>query len=476
MTEKIDETLRRIAAATPSGTSPGENSSPSTARSQDLPGDPDCPLCGGLGYIRLDVPLEHPDFGRLQICTCRQAQVSAQIRQRLFAMSNLEELRHLTFETFQPRGRVGTPPALADSLELAYNQSRQFSGSLNGWLVLQGTYGCGKTHLAAAIANFAVQMGVPTLFLTVPDLLDTLRFAYDDPESTFEERLNEIRQSPLLVMDDFGTQNATPWAQEKLFQIINYRYINRLPLVVTTNMLLGQIEPRIRSRLEDPELVTRVNILAGDYRRPTEDSPQSSLSDLGRHRELTFSRFEDRRGEGLSTEDIRSLERAVQEATDYARHPEGWLIFTGPHGCGKTHLAAAIGIAQEELGRRVIFKNVIDLLDHLRSTFSPASAISMDRLFEEIRTAPLLILDDLGSQSSTPWAREKLYQLLDYRYVSRLPTVITTANIRDEIDARLLSRFEDTRLCRIVGITAPNYRGGPAPRSSRATTRRRRTP
>ena len=70
--------------------------------------------------------------------------------------------------------------------------------------------------LAAAIANFAVEMGVPTLFLTVPDLLDMLRFSFDSEDTTFEARFNEIRNASLLVLDDFGTQNATGWAQEKL--------------------------------------------------------------------------------------------------------------------------------------------------------------------------------------------------------------------------------------------------------------------
>ena len=79
---------------------------------------------------------------------------------------------------------------------------------------------------------------MPTLFITVPDLLDSLRFAYQSTEATFEQRFEQIRQAPLLVLDDFGTQNATAWAQEKLFQIINYRYINRLPLVITTNLAL----------------------------------------------------------------------------------------------------------------------------------------------------------------------------------------------------------------------------------------------
>ncbi|MCK4976557.1 MAG: ATP-binding protein, partial [Anaerolineales bacterium] len=102
---------------------------------------------------------------------------------------------------------------------------------------------------------------------------------------------------------------------------------------------------------------------------------------------------------------------------------------------------------------------VPDLLDHLRATFSPTSTVSLDRRFEEVRTAPLLILDDLGTQSMTPWVREKLYQLFNYRYSAELPTVITTHDYKDEVDPRLLSRFEDKRICEIYVITTPAYRG-----------------
>jgi DNA replication protein DnaC len=69
-------------------------------------------------------------------------------------MSNLDELSYLTFENFQPRGMIGLSPRQADSLEMAYNHAHQYAQSLKGWLLLQGGYGCGKTHLAAAIANF----------------------------------------------------------------------------------------------------------------------------------------------------------------------------------------------------------------------------------------------------------------------------------------------------------------------------------
>ena len=375
---------------------------------------------------------------------------------RLFAMSNLKELAHLTFENFKSQGRSGLNPGEALSVEAAFESAQFFARSMDGWLVLQGNYGCGKTHLAAAIANSVVDLDIPTLFLTVPDLLDMLRFSYDDPEATFEQRFDEIRNVPLLVMDDFGTQNATNWAQEKLFQIMNYRYINRLPMVITTNLMALDIEPRILSRLSDTEFVSTVRITAPDFRRPTHETP-GPLENL---HNLTFDAFELRNTENLSDNDVRSLQRALQEARDYAEYPDGWLVLTGPYGCGKTHLAAAIANYQGAKGEHLpMFVVVPDLMDHLRATFGPRSTVSLDQRFEEVRKAPLLILDDLGTLNMTPWAREKLYQLFNYRYYAEMPTVITTPELKDEMDPRLLSRMKDTRLCTICAITAPSYRG-----------------
>ncbi len=423
-------------------------------------GAADCPLCGGLGYLRRDLPVGHPEFGKAIICDCRRQSVTEQVRSRLFSISRLDELSHLTFESFKPRGRKGLGELQAQSLEWAHNHARQYAASLKGWLLLQGGYGCGKTHLAAAVANFAVQMGVPTLFLTVPDLLDTLRFSYDSVDTTFEQRFEQIKNAELLVLDDFGTQNATGWAQEKLFQILNYRYINKLPLVVTTNLALDEIEARIRSRLQDPELVTTVRISSPDYRRPTDDMGHSELSSLDLLSKRTFVNFVERVDEGLKPDEIRSLEKALKEAQAFAKKPRGWLVFTGPYGCGKTHLAAGIANYRAGLGDPPLFVMVPDLLDHLRAAFSPNSGTSYDRRFDEVRTAPLLVLDDMGSQSATPWAREKLYQLLNYRYNAELPTIITVAvDMMKDVDERIRTRILDERICSIVTISAPAFMG-----------------
>ena len=160
------------------------------------------------------------------------------------------------------------------------------------------------------------------------------------------------------------------------------------------------------------------------------------------------------------------MRRAFETAQEFAEKPQDWLVLNSvAYGNGKTHLAAAIA---NEVARRgeqqVLFIMVPDLLDHLRATFNPSSGVRLDKRFDEVKTAPLLVLDDLGTESATAWAREKLYQLFNYRYNARLPTVITTATPVDELDPRLATRMLDGNRCAFFLIEAPSYRGGVKPK------------
>lgn len=173
---------------------------------------------------------------------------------------------------------------------------------------------------------------------------------------------------------------------------------------------------------------------------------------------MTFDTFKKR--PNLPPELQENLEEAYRLALDFAKSPEGWLVFQGVNGCGKTHLAAAIANYRLQEGKPVLFIVVPDFLDHLRSTFSPESTISYDQLFEEVKNAPLLILDDLGAQSTTPWAQEKLYQVINYRYNAKLPTVITTTCSTDELDPPISSRIVDPKISVLFHIVAPDYYSG----------------
>jgi len=129
----------------------------------------------------------------------------------------------------------------------------------------------------------------------------------------------------------------------------------------------------------------------------------------------------------------------------------------------KTHLAAAIAHEALDRGERVLFAVVPDLLDHLRATFGPQSTVAYDERFELVRSVPLLVLDDLGAESATPWAREKLYQLINHRYNERLSTVMTTNLKPDMIEPRIYSRLCDPACGIKLTIRAPDYRQRKAP-------------
>ncbi len=361
-------------------------------------------------------------------------------------------LTRFTFENLEPQGRSGNPNS-QEQFKQTYEAAKAFAAEPKGWLVLSGPSGCGKTHLAAAIANERISHGYPVFYVTAPDLLDHLRAAYSPgSEMPYDEFFDQVRNAPLLVLDDLGAQSSTPWAKEKLDQLLTHRFNSKLPTVIVTIVSLEQLEDRIRTRLTDPELC---NVYAlEEAQTPSSDYTQELPELL---RSMTFRNFDSRRV-NLLPEQRENLGEAFRLALDFAKSSEGWLIFLGDTGCGKTHLAAAITNYRREAGKPALFIVIPDFLDHLRYTFSPESKVSYDQLFETVKNAPLLILDDFGEQTTTPWAQEKLYQVINYRYNARLATVITTRCSLDDTESRMSSRLADPKISVVWNITAPDYR------------------
>ena len=121
------------------------------------------------------------------------------------------------------------------------------------------------------------------------------------------------------------------------------------------------------------------------------------LSNLGELQDKSFENF--------TANTSRSVYNAYHIALEYAEDPYGWLVLIGKVGCGNKHLAAAIANRLLARGSLVLFSTVSDLLDHLRATFVPTSNEVYDQLFQKMREAARLVLDDLGAQQSSPWAK-----------------------------------------------------------------------
>ena len=416
-----------------------------------------CAICGDFGWVRVEVSINHPYFGKVIPCRCQQREDDPSRLARLQRYSNMGSLTRLNFQATKLEGR-GADTEDRDLFRQAYERALAFAEGPMGWLVLSGPSGCGKTHLAAAIANRVVERGQPVFFVFVPDLLDHLRSSFTPTsEVSYDQFFEQVRNTPFLVLDDLGGHSSTPWAQEKLYQILNHRYTAQLPTVITLGLAVEELDSRWQTRLKDTELVTACSLGT--------TGASGSLSEWGMvepelRRRMTFESF-DVRGNRASTSQRQNLEAALQMAVNFARDPEGWLVFIGPRGCGKTHLSVAIANERLKLGQDVRYFLVADLLDRLRDAFSPDSTMSYYRLFEQVRAADLLVLRgfDFDMQHASPWAREKLHQLLVHRHDARLPTLITAADLGEEKRADpIFSRLQDVTLVNIMPIDAPDYR------------------
>ncbi len=447
---------------TPPNPPPPATEPPRPPRMTDGLGDPDCPICHGLGYISDNVPLGHPSFGKARPCTCQMDNLQLQRATQLREDSNTEILAGKTFDTFLPDG-VSQDPEARTTVRAAFDRCRVFAERLeefdHKWLLLIGTYGCGKTHLAAAIANQCLAQGKPALFLNTPDLLDYLRAAYaPSAETTYDERFDEVRTAPILVLDDLGTESPTNWAVEKLYQLLNYRYNARLPTVITTNRDLKDMDQRIASRLADANIVMRLEILAPDF-RAGKLNLTSDISSLAIHKHQTFETF-DLRATELTGEARQEFLNALKATREFAESPRGWLVLVGPFGSGKTHLAAAMANDRTQRGKPVIFVTYHDLSDLFRTTNNRDSDERNGKLLQQVKHAEFLVIDDLPNLTGTTgYYRDRFFQIFNYRYDAQLPTILTTAAEEKELDPRIKSRIFYSDYCQVHILQVTPYRG-----------------
>ena len=338
----------------------------------------------------------HPAFGRAQPCACASREDERTRRERLLRYSRLGALARFTFGTLLEGGRASDPVA-RERYRLAVGAARRYAEAPEGWLVLTGAPGCGKTHLAAAIAMHAIDGGRPALFLTVADLLDRLRAAYaEDAEVGYDELLAEVRDAPLLVLDDLDSYAGTPWAREKFFQIVAHRFNALAPTIFTCVGPPAEIDPRIGARLTDPQHSQVLDLEQSALPRYVAVGGMSA----DRLAPMTFESFRPA-GHGLRGPVRNNLEGAFRLARQWADHPEGWLVLQGGPGCGKTHLAAAIANHRLATGDSVCFATVPDLLDELRAGYAPEADESFEQIFRRLLDVTLLVLDDLGAHHSS---------------------------------------------------------------------------
>ena len=369
----------------------------------------------------------------------------------------------MTFEAMELSGRDNTVDA--SSFRKAKETAQTYSHDPMGWLVISGPSGTGKTHLAAAIVNRLITESKPAKFINVSDLLKQMRLEidYENSDHVNENLLDHLSNAPMLILDDLGTHSRTHWAEEQLDQLFGHRYDRRLPTVITTSEKIEDLPERLQTRLSDPFIAEQIHLKRG-VGNP--DSSTIGLDSITMDK-MTFRSFDPNGASDGTKRQRETLNHAITLAKHFADGPQGWLYLAGETGVGKTHLAVAIANVQVQHGRSVLFRFVPDLLDQLRRAYRPNTGNAFDHEFQVIRDCEVLILDDFGAQATTPWAEEKIYQLIVHRHTANLPTVITsrilleepkTQNFTSRYSEAISSRLRDAHVVSEVLIHAPDFR------------------
>ena len=401
-------------------------------------------------------------------CRCQESDSDqAKRTAALERYSKLGSLRQATFGVANHNGPTDDP-ASRQVFAAALAAATRYAEEPVGWLTFAGPSASGKTYLAAAIANRQIELRQPALFVTAADLLDYLRGGFDgDAEVNFVDMFEQVRSTPLLILDDLPTRPATPWGQERLSQLLAWRHSARLPTVITLRGEPGRLDEFLRTRLKSADEFARLYQLG---RFIATGNHAIGAIPPNMRQTMTFDAF-NTEGHGQLNEDERislSLTKAyIQNWLNWSEKlATPWLCLFGSDGAGKTHLAVAAAAAREDAGDEVFFSTLADLLDQLRAAFAPDSPFTHDDLLERIKTADLLVLDDMGAERTSAFAEEKLFQIVDYRYSERLRTIITTSPMHaiDRVRPRIFSRLYDPLVVTRLLVVAPDYRQGSARR------------
>jgi len=224
-----------------------------------------CAVCQDEGYIN----------GAL--CSCKKQDNL----NRLFTNSGLPpRLRAETFERFDLKwySPVRKTPLGITEREVAdgaHKAAMQFvatcvEGRTPRGLYVYGGVGLGKTLLLSAMCNALLQHRIPTLYMVFSDLIADIKKSFEQEHAVWSESalMAAAKQTPVLILDDLGAEQITEFVINRLFDIVNYRRNNELPLVASSNLSIPEVGAwygdRVASRLW--EVCTPIPMYGQDIR------------------------------------------------------------------------------------------------------------------------------------------------------------------------------------------------------------------
>ncbi len=228
-----------------------------------------CPECKGYGFIITEE-------GEAVPCGCRSGVLASErlSQTNIPPKFSQKTLANFTASTHDKQRKELLEKA-AEFVENFQSRQNQHQG-----ILMIGKTGSGKTHLSVAILREIIVRGFTGLYFNVPEFLHSLRSSYQaDTELLESDIIERTTRVDLLVLDDLGAERTSGWVRDRLYLIINRRYEQIKPIIVTTNLgfqaLRDQVGERIVSRLYEmcpqqisfPEQDYRIRFLEAQEKR-----------------------------------------------------------------------------------------------------------------------------------------------------------------------------------------------------------------
>ena len=234
-------------------------------------GYPHCEYCQDARFI----VQEYTRLGRVvdtKTVDCPRCNVAA--KKRLLAIqkysSMSDKARAQDFASYE----LMWMPTGIEARQNLLAACKTFADTPKGFLVIYGSYGCGKSHLCAAIYNTITARGKMAIFISMLDLIRSLKALFNKRNEeaegeTYDQRLNVYQTVETLILDDIGAGRMTEFDDSLLTEIVDYRYRNRMATVFVSNKNMtsrSDFDARVVERWSEHGFSTVVEVVAPSYR------------------------------------------------------------------------------------------------------------------------------------------------------------------------------------------------------------------
>lgn len=213
-----------------------------------------CDKCQDRGKLYLD--------NNIVVCPCQQDNSIDQRQKKSGLSLKLKNARFqdTQFSKYKPKDRQNSEAVYTMVQKYLANlmENLKTVGKSPEGLFIHGETGSGKTHLLGCMANKLIENNVDLLYMVYADLLDRIRETYNDSKAETESSiLRRINNVPVLLIDDLGMEKNSEFAQKYLGQIIDHRYRNMLPTIITSNFTLSELKDRSKNDMYGERVIWR---------------------------------------------------------------------------------------------------------------------------------------------------------------------------------------------------------------------------